>query len=92
MLSSGTDCYQDRRTAQITRGCVVELVDHGFPVRILTRSPAVVRDLDVFEWAVERSQNQDGKLIRVGSSIPCLDEGQVRAIEPGTTSSPSNTE
>ncbi|WP_235063467.1 SPL family radical SAM protein [Candidatus Halobonum tyrrellensis] len=86
MLSSGTDCYQDRRTAQITRGCVVELIDHGFPVRILTRSPAVVRDLDVFEWAVEQSQNQVGKLIRVGSSIPCLDEGQVRAIEPGAPS------
>lgn len=83
MLSSGTDCYQDRRTAQITRGCVVELVDHGFPVRILTRSPAVVRDLDVFQWAVEQSQNRDGQLVGVGSSIPCLDEDQVGAIEPG---------
>ena len=83
MLSSGTDCYQDRRTAQITRGCIIELVGHGFPVRILTRSPAVTRDLDVFKWAVEQSQGQDGKLIRVGSSIPCLDEEQVRAIEPG---------
>jgi DNA repair photolyase len=82
MLSSGTDCYQDRRTAQITRGCVVELVGHGFPVRILTRSPAVVRDLDVFRWAVEHSQERDGQLLRVGSSIPCLDEEQVGAIEP----------
>lgn len=75
MLSSGTDCYQDRRTAQITRGCVIELVNHDKPVRILTRSPAVVRDLDVFKAA-------DG-LVTVGSSIPCLDDAQVRAIEPG---------
>lgn len=75
MISSGTDCYQDRRTAQITRGCVIELVNHNRPVRILTRSPAVVRDKDVFQAA-------DG-LVTVGSSIPCLDDEQVRAIEPG---------
>lgn len=75
MISSGTDCYQDRRAAQITRGCVIELVNHGRPVRILTRSPAVVRDLDVFKAA-------DG-LVTVGSLIPCLDDEQVRSIEPG---------
>lgn len=75
MISSGTDCYQDRRTAQITRGCVIELVRHGRPVRILTRSPAVVRDLDVFKAA--------NGLVTVGSSIPCLDDSLVKAIEPG---------
>jgi DNA repair photolyase len=75
MISSGTDCYQDRRAAQITRGCIIELVNHNRPVRILTRSPAVVRDLDVFRAA--------NGLVTVGSSIPCLDDEQVRAIEPG---------
>lgn len=75
MISSGTDCYQDRRTAQITRGCVIELVKHEKPVRILTRSPAVVRDLDVFQAA--------NGLVTVGSSIPCLDDEMVGAIEPG---------
>lgn len=75
MISSGTDCYQDRRAAQITRGCVIELVKHNKPVRILTRSPAVVRDLDVFKAA--------NGLVTVGSSIPCLDDDLVRAIEPG---------
>lgn len=75
MISSGTDCYQDRRAAQITRECVIELVKHDKPVRILTRSPAVVRDLDVFVAA-------DG-LVTVGSSIPCLDDELVDAIEPG---------
>lgn len=80
MLSSGTDCYQDRRTAQITRGCVTELVNHRIPVRILTRSPAVCRDIDLFTAATEKTAN--GKLVRVGSSIPCMDEKHVRAIEP----------
>lgn len=75
MLSSGTDCYQDRRAAQITREIVIELVNHGRPVRILTRSPAVVRDKDVFQAA-------DG-MVTVGSSIPNLNDDVVRAIEPG---------
>lgn len=82
MFSSGTDCYQDRRTAQITRGCVSELVKRKFPVRILTRSPVVTRDIDLFKKAVDLGSDLDGELIRVGSSIPCLDDEQVRAIEP----------
>lgn len=83
MLSSGTDCYQDRRTAQITRGCVAELVKHHIPVRILTRSPAVVRDIDLYKEASRRSKNEEGHLVRIGSSIPCLDDEQTKAIEPG---------
>lgn len=78
MLSSGTDCYQDRRSAQITRACVHELVEHDISVRILTRSPAVVRDVDLFKRA--------GDLISVGTSIPSFDTELVRAIEPGTPS------
>jgi len=74
MLSSGTDCYQDRRTAQITRGTIAELVRHDIPVRILTRSPAVVRDLDLLQAA--------GQRITVGSSIPSFDTSLVRAMEP----------
>lgn len=74
MFSSGTDCYQDRRAAQITRGCVEELIDYDIPVRILTRSPAVVRDLDLFQQA--------GDLVTVGSSIPSLKTSLVKALEP----------
>jgi DNA repair photolyase len=73
MLSSGTDCYQDRRTAQITRGCVAELIKHDREVRILTRSPSVSLDIDLF-------QESDG-LVTVGSSIPSLDDERVRALE-----------
>ncbi|WP_081655619.1 SPL family radical SAM protein [Halopiger goleimassiliensis] len=74
MLSSGTDCYQDRRAAQITRGCVQELITHGVPVRILTRSPNVVRDIDLFQRA--------GEKIAVGCSIPSFDTSLVKAMEP----------
>ena len=74
MLSSGTDCYQDRRAAQITRGCVHELINHEIPVRILTRSPNVTRDIDLFK--------QGGDRITVGSSIPSFNTELVQAIEP----------
>jgi len=74
MLSSGTDCYQDRRTAQVTRGCIRELISHDHPTRILTRSPAVLQDLDLF--------NEAGDLITVGSSIPTLDDELARVMEP----------
>ncbi len=78
MLSSGTDCYQDRRAAQITRGVVAELVSHNIPVRILTRSPAVVRDIDLFQTASDR--------VTVGSSIPSFETPLVRAMEPNAPS------
>ena len=74
MLSSGTDCYQDRRTAQITRGVVDELTSHEVPVRILTRSPNVLRDIDLFQRA--------GEYVTVGLSIPSFETNLVRAIEP----------
>lgn len=74
MLSSGTDCYQDRRAAQITRGCVQELIQHDIPTRILTRSPNVTRDIDLFKKA-------DGNLT-IGSSIPCFDTALVSVLEP----------
>jgi DNA repair photolyase len=74
MLSSGTDCYQDRRAAQITRSCVHELIEHDVPIRILTRSPNVTRDIDLFKQAADR--------ITVGTSIPCFDASLVRALEP----------
>lgn len=74
MLSSGTDCYQDRRAAQITRGCVHELIDHDIPTRILTRSPNVTRDIDLFKRADEN--------LTVGCSIPSFDASLVGVLEP----------
>lgn len=75
MLSSGTDPYQDRRVAQISRGVLLELLDREIPVRILTRSSIVVQDVDLFTDAPH--------LVTVGSSIPSFDQNIVKAIEPG---------
>lgn len=73
------DEYYDRRSErekmEQRRKCVHELVDRGIPVRNLTRSPAVVRDKDLFA--------EYSDLVTVGTSIPSLDTSLVKAIEPG---------
>jgi DNA repair photolyase len=75
MLSSGTDPYQDRRAAQISRGVIHELTTEDIPVRVLTRSSIVAQDIDLFRQA--------GELVKVGSSIPSFDREMVNALEPG---------
>jgi DNA repair photolyase len=72
-MSFHTDCYQSPRAADITHACVRELIDHDRYVRILTRSPNVLRDVDLFQDA--------GDNVTVGMSIPCLDDAALRAIE-----------
>jgi len=71
-LSSATDPYQPVEARyRVTRRCLEVLLEHGFPVAILTRSPIVLRDLDLikrFEW------------VRVGFSISTASE---RRYEPG---------
>jgi len=71
-LSSASDCYQPVEARyKITRRCLEVILKHGFPVSILTRSPLILRDLDLltkFEW------------IRVGFSISTACD---RLYEPG---------
>ena len=75
MLSSGTDPYQDRRAAQISRAAIHELTSHEIPVRVLSRSSIVAQDIDLFVDA--------GELVKVGSSIPSFDREMVNVLEPG---------
>jgi DNA repair photolyase len=71
-LSSASDPYQPIEARyKLTRRCLQELHAFGFPVVVLTRSPLVLRDLDVLrrmEW------------VRVGCSISTA---AGRAFEPG---------
>ena len=71
-LSSASDPYQPvEGRYRLTRKCLEVLHRHRFPVSILTRSPLVLRDLDLFqrlEW------------VRVGVSITSV---PVREFEPG---------
>ncbi len=74
-ISFATDCYMDGRAGEITRNVVKVLANHEHHARVLTRNPILaLQDEDVFRAA--------GEYVTIGSSIPCMDAGQVRAIEP----------
>lgn len=72
-LSGATDCYQPlERDWQLTRACLAVCVRRQQPVSVITRSPLVVRDLDLLlrldPW--------------VAISIPLLDRHTCQALEP----------
>lgn len=71
-LSSASDPYQPVEARyRLTRRCLGVLLKHDFPVSVLTRSPLVLRDIDLlkeFDWA------------RVGMSITSV---PTRTFEPG---------
>lgn len=71
-LSSASDPYQPVEAKyRLTRKCLEVLHRRRFPVSILTRSPLILRDLDLlrkFDW------------VRVGMSITSV---PVRKFEPG---------
>jgi DNA repair photolyase len=49
MLSDTTDPYQPlEKKHRLTQRCVEVLAEHGFPLLIVTKSPLVTRDLDLF--------------------------------------------
>lgn len=73
LLCSGTDPYQNRATASITRRVVQILLKHDRRVRILTRSPLWLEDLDVLCHPN----------VTVGMSLPHLNDEVSRQIEPG---------
>jgi DNA repair photolyase len=75
MVSSVTDPYQPlEERYQLTRRCLAALLQAGFPVTLLTKSPLVLRDLDLLE--------QFGEL-EVGITVTTDDE-EIRAVfEPG---------
>jgi DNA repair photolyase len=72
LLCSGTDPYQNKATAKVTRKTVEVLLKYGKRVRILTRSPLWVNDLDILV----------NPLVTVGMSLPHLDDRLSRQVEP----------
>jgi DNA repair photolyase len=72
-----TDAYQPlEREYGITRACLEALVDHPFPISILTKSALVMRDLDLIKKL---------KDVEVAFSITTLDEQVRRRFEPGAS-------
>lgn len=73
VFSGVTDCYQAiERHYELTRRCLEVCVRHGNPVSIVTKSPLVVRDLDLLKQLPD---------VRVHMSIPFADDGPGRALE-----------
>ena len=78
LLSSVTDPYQPIEAEyRITRGCLEVLLDHQYPVDILTKSNLVLRDLDLIK---------EFDVIEVGFTITSFDDDIGGAFESGASS------
>ena len=76
-IGTVTDPYQPLEGRyRITRGILEALRDYQSPASLITRSPLVVRDIDVFQ-ALARVAS-----VSISVSIATLDERLAREIEP----------
>lgn len=74
MVSSVTDAYQPIEARyKLTRKCLEALLQYQFPVDILTKSPLVLRDLDLIK---------EFKDVEVGVTITTNDENIRKIFEP----------
>jgi DNA repair photolyase len=80
-LGTNTDPYQwvESRYRMMPE-ILAALEEANTPVSVLTKSPLVLRDLELFERMAERLQ------VSVNLSVPTLDEKAWRATEPHTPS------
>lgn len=79
-LSGVTDCYQPiERKLKTTRACLEILRDFRNPVRIITKSNLLLRDIDIFK---EMSMHS---CINIHISITTLDSKLSRLMEPRAT-------
>ena len=78
-IGAATDPYQPAEGRyRLTRACLEVLSEARNPLSIITRSPMIVRDLDVLSDAARRAE------VSVTFSIPTLDVDVWRRTEPGT--------
>jgi DNA repair photolyase len=78
-IGAATDPYQPAEGRyKLTRACLEALRDASNPFSLITRSPMIVRDLDVLVEAGRRAE------LGVVFSVPTLDEEVWRRTEPGT--------
>ncbi len=78
-IGAATDPYQPAEGRyRLTRACIEVLRDARNPFHVITRSPMIVRDIDVLAEAAVRAK------VSVSFSIPTLDEEVWRKSEPGT--------
>lgn len=79
-MSGNTDCYQPaERRLEITRKCLVILLDFRNPVTIITKNFLVTRDIDILQEMAALN------LVRVSISITSLDPDLTAILEPRTS-------
>ncbi|MCM3748405.1 radical SAM protein [Paenibacillus pasadenensis] len=75
-VGTATDPYQPAESSRmVTRECLKVMARYQVPVSITTRSPLVLRDLDLLAQC---------RLIAVNISLNTLDDGLIRSLEPGS--------
>ncbi|HXV03245.1 MAG TPA: radical SAM protein [Gaiellaceae bacterium] len=78
-VGAATDPYQPcEGKYRLTRACLEEFAHASNPMRLITRGPMIVRDVDVLTELAKRAS------VGITFSIPTLDEGIWRKTEPGT--------
>src|SRR5437868_2143130 len=78
-IGAATDPYQPAEGRyKLTRACLEVLGRAANPLRIITRGPMIVRDIDVLAEAAKRAS------VGVTFSVPTLDHEIWRRTEPGT--------
>jgi len=77
LLGSVTDAYQpSERKYRLTRAILEILLEHDFPVSVLTKSDLVLRDLDLLKQLSD---------CEVGLTVTAMDENITRHFEPHTS-------
>jgi len=75
-IGTATDPYQPLEAkARLTRGCIEALAEYGVPFSVTTRSPLVLRDLDILRRA---------PVLAVNISLHTLDMRVWRRFEPAS--------
>lgn len=83
-ISSVCDPYQPLEARyKLTRECLLALREHGWEIGILTRSPLVLRDVDIIKSSLGSS---------VGMSVPTDDDEVRKVTEPHAPSIASRIE
>lgn len=81
LFSGNTDCYQPLEASYgLTRACLAVCAEFGNPVRIITKSALVVRDIELLQRLHREAS------VRVYLSIPFADAETARKVEPQTPS------